>query len=117
MQTKQKISASLRQSVWLAWIGKQYTSKCTVKWCQSTITPFAFEVGHNIPESKGGATTIENLRPICSICNKSMGNRYTIEEYSQLHNTQKQQHHQQRTFLHRFPITCCVIPKVKDLHE
>lgn len=89
MQPKQRISASLRQSVWLAWIGKEYDAKCTIKWCQSRITPFSFEVGHNIPESRGGATTLDNLRPICGICNKSMGNRYTIEEYSRLHQTKQ----------------------------
>ena len=48
------------------------------------ITPFNFEVGHNIPESKGGATDINNLRPICSKCNRSMGDDYTIDEFSAL---------------------------------
>jgi 5-methylcytosine-specific restriction endonuclease McrA len=40
-----------------------------------------FEVGHNIPFSKGGTESIENLRPICRQCNKGMGNRLSIEEY------------------------------------
>jgi hypothetical protein len=40
-------------------------------------------VGHNIPESKGGKTTINNLIPICGDCNRSMGDRYTIDEFSQ----------------------------------
>jgi 5-methylcytosine-specific restriction endonuclease McrA len=119
MQAKQKITASLRQSVWLAWAGKNFNAKCTVKWCQSIITPFSFEVGHNIPESRGGATTLENLRPICSICNKSMGNRYTIDEYSALHNTSNHSHNESTTSYHRssrfFP--CCSIPKVKDESE
>lgn len=46
------------------------------------MTPFNFEAGHVIPESKGGKTHIENLLPICSTCNKSMGNRFTIHEFS-----------------------------------
>ena len=108
MQPKQKITASLRQSVWLKWIGTHYHAKCYVHWCRSIITPFAFEVGHNIPESRGGATTLENLRPICSICNKSMGNRYTIEEYSQLHKP--------HSGASVFRIACCAYPKVKDDH-
>lgn len=99
MQPKQKISASLRQSVWLAWVGKQYDAKCIIKWCRSVITPFTFEVGHNIPESRGGSTTLENLRPICGVCNKSMGNRYTIDEYSRLHE------HKKTTWYTRF--LCC----------
>ncbi len=40
-------------------------------------------MGHNIPESKGGKTTINNLIPICGDCNRSMGDRYTIDEFSQ----------------------------------
>lgn len=82
MTPKQRIPASLRQSVWLQWIGNKFIAKCFVKWCRCKITPFTFEAGHNIPESKGGETNIENLRPICASCNKSMGNRYTITEYS-----------------------------------
>ena len=35
---------------------------------------FDFHVGHNVPESKGGATNIDNLKPICSRCNSSMSN-------------------------------------------
>lgn len=87
---KQKISASLRHSIWLEWIGRKYNAKCAVSWCKSIITPFTFEAGHNVPESKGGSTSISNLRPICGICNKSMGNRYTIDEYSKLHKPRSQ---------------------------
>jgi hypothetical protein len=29
--------------------------------------------GHVLPESKGGTLDVENLRPICSSCNSSMG--------------------------------------------
>jgi hypothetical protein len=46
------------------------------------VKDFAFEVGHNIPESKGGRTTIDNLIPICGECNRSMGDRFTIDEFS-----------------------------------
>jgi hypothetical protein len=49
------------------------------------VTVFNFEAGHNIPESKGGPTTHDNLRPICSGCNKAMGNRYTIDEFGELY--------------------------------
>ena len=43
-----------------------------------------FNPGHIIPESKGGPTTIENLMPICSRCNLSMNNQYTITEWNTL---------------------------------
>ena len=82
---KKKIPSALREQVWLLNCGdKHFKSKCKVEWCETIITPFNFEVGHNIPESKGGTLDIDNLRPICSKCNKSMGSNYTIDEFSEL---------------------------------
>lgn len=81
MHHKKAIPKALKSMVWLHWNGKKFECKCNVSWCKNKITPFDFEAGHNIPESKGGATTIQNLRPICSSCNKSMGNLYTIDEF------------------------------------
>ncbi len=78
-----KVPSSLKHNIWIIYIGEKFQGKCAVTWCNHKITPFTFEAGHNIPFSKGGATTIDNLRPICSDCNKSMGNRFTIDEYSQ----------------------------------
>ena len=79
---KATIPKALRNAVWVKNCGKVFHYKCQVSWCQNIMTPFDFETGHNIPESKGGATTLDNLRAICSQCNKSMGNRYTIDEFS-----------------------------------
>lgn len=85
MGKKQKIPLALREQVWILYLGEtKFKHKCNVKWCENIITPFNFEVGHNIPESKGGATNIDNLRPICSKCNKSMGSQYSIDEFSEL---------------------------------
>ena len=82
---KKKIPLALREQVWLVYLGdRNFKNKCVVKWCENIITPFTFEVGHNVPESKGGETSIDNLRPICSKCNKSMGDSFTIEEFSKL---------------------------------
>lgn len=79
---KQKIPKALREQVWLKTFGKVFNHKCYVTWCTNLIDPFNFEVGHIIPESKGGATNLDNLLPICSKCNKSMGSQYTIHEFS-----------------------------------
>ena len=85
-----KVPSSLKHNVWTTYIGEKFDGKCGVTWCNNKITPFTFEAGHNIPFSKGGATTIDNLRPICSDCNKSMGNRFTIDEYSEQYKSKKQ---------------------------
>lgn len=65
-------------------MGRVFEGKCPVTWCQNTITVFDFQSGHNIPESKGGKTDLANLIPLCSRCNLSMGNEYTIDEWSKM---------------------------------
>lgn len=78
---KKKIGKALREQVWIQKVGRNFEAKCTTPWCKNTITVFDFQCGHDIPESKGGATRIENLIPICSRCNLSMSNQYTFEEW------------------------------------
>jgi 5-methylcytosine-specific restriction endonuclease McrA len=81
-----KIPCALREQVWVSYIGKKYSSKCYVRWCKNEINVFDFHVGHNVPESKNGPTVLENLRPICSRCNLSMSNVYSIDEWQKLGN-------------------------------
>jgi len=81
---KEKIPKALREQVWLTHIGKKYEAKCFISWCNNRITVYDFQSGHNIPESKGGATDISNLRPICSRCNSSMNDTYSIDEWETL---------------------------------
>ena len=78
---KKAIPKALRQQVWIKNIGEKFSGRCVTSWCENKITVFNFETGHNIPESKGGRTDIDNLFPICSQCNKSMGNNYTISDW------------------------------------
>ena len=61
---KQKIPAALREQVWIHVMGTNFDGKCPVGWCNNYITVFDFQCGHNIPESKGGTTAIDNLIPI-----------------------------------------------------
>lgn len=78
---KQKIPIALRQACWVRQFGETYRHKCFVDWCHRKITCFDFEVGHNLPESKGGTLELDNLRPICRQCNIGMGNMYTIDQW------------------------------------
>jgi len=82
---KEKITAALREAVWIQKMGKVFEAKCPVVWCPNRITVFDFQSGHNIPESKGGKTNIDNLLPICARCNICMGDRYTIDEWSTMY--------------------------------
>jgi 5-methylcytosine-specific restriction endonuclease McrA len=81
---KATIPKALREQVWRTWVGKKFEHKCLVIWCENIINVFNFETGHNVPESKGGTLNIDNLRPICAKCNRSMGDEYTIDEFSRL---------------------------------
>jgi len=68
---KKSIPKPLRISVWEEYNGEEYKAKC---YCckREIISTHNFECGHIISEKNGGATTKENLRPICGTCNKSM---------------------------------------------
>lgn len=82
---KEKIPVKLREEVWVAKMGRVFEGKCPTTWCSTNITVFEFESGHNIPESKGGPTTIQNLVPLCPRCNRSMGSKFTFDEWCAKH--------------------------------
>jgi 5-methylcytosine-specific restriction endonuclease McrA len=104
---KAPIPAAMREQVWLRAVGKAFESKCSVQWCQNRMSVFDFQAGHNIPESKGGKTAIENLIPICSRCNLSMGDRFTIDEWNRLGKEQKVQKEQKEVPVAPAPKTFC----------
>src|ERR1700682_3785043 len=76
---RKAIPKAVRKSVWEKYNNDKGTAPCLV--CKSIISTFTFEVGHNFPFSRGGGDDLDNLKPICSSCNKGMGDRYTIDEY------------------------------------
>lgn len=71
-KAKEKIPATVRNVVWSQYNGENAYGKC---YCCNTenISKANFECGHVISEKNGGGITIDNLRPICGLCNKSMG--------------------------------------------
>lgn len=106
---KAKIPKALREQVWRVTCGDIFESKCPVSWCRNRISVFDFEVGHNIPESKGGTLDIKNLKPICGRCNGSMGNRYTIDQWDKLGNGKQKKNPVVSTTTETVPVvhTCC----------
>ena len=81
---KKPIPRALKEQVWIQKAGHIFEIKCPIIWCDNHINAFNFHTGHNIPESKGGKTALENLVPICDRCNTSMGDRYSIDEWNKL---------------------------------
>ena len=79
INTTQKIPKILKNKVWDTFIGQEYgIGKCYC--CNNNIDSKNFEAGHVIASSKNGQTILENLRPICGCCNKSMSTM-NLEEF------------------------------------
>jgi len=69
---RKSIPKSLKILVWNKNMGKEKgIGGCYV--CESEIDSKNFECGHIISVKDGGDTNLDNLLPICSSCNKSMG--------------------------------------------
>jgi len=78
---KENIPRAVREQLWIRDMGQKFKGKCRTTWCINRVTVFDFHAGHDIPESNGGMTTIDNLVVICSRCNLSMSSNYTFIEW------------------------------------
>jgi hypothetical protein len=69
---KKQLAQPFRQANWSRHVGNKSESLCFTG-CGKLITTVDFECGHIIAESRGGAQTHDNIVPICTPCNRSMG--------------------------------------------
>lgn len=77
---KKQIAEALKTSVWNKYIGVG-SGEALCYCCGTTrITQREFDTGHVVAEINGGATRLDNLRPICRKCNLSMGAQ-NMEEF------------------------------------
>ena len=78
-QAKSKVPKALREAVWNTYVGNSVGEVkchcCTV----NMMTQLNFHCGHVTAFANGGLTTLDNLRPICSSCNLSMGTENLFE--------------------------------------
>jgi len=82
---KRNIPKTLKLSVWNKYVGQDRGS-CACFCCKTTmIYQGNFECGHLISEYNGGKTEIENLIPICGLCNKSMSSN-NYENFTKIFN-------------------------------
>ena len=78
-KTRKTIPKAVKDKVWDICIGKEKgVSKCYC--CSSDIDSKKFDCGHIVSVANGGSDTIDNLKPICATCNKSMGTE-NLEEF------------------------------------
>lgn len=86
-KAKEKIPATVRNLVWLKFIGDKNQGNCLC--CSEEIISRAnFQCGHIIAEKNGGEVTVDNLRPICGSCNGSMGTQ-NMEDFIKKHKIPK----------------------------
>jgi hypothetical protein len=62
---------AVRMAAWNKWFFNTAGGCCFI--CKSPIDISRFECGHIISRYNGGSDNVNNLRPICGLCNKSMG--------------------------------------------
>ena len=75
---RRSIPKIIKDNLW----NKTFTEKsglgqCFV--CKGKITSRSFDCGHVISVANGGTDQLDNLQPVCSTCNKSMGTQNMIE--------------------------------------
>ena len=80
---KKSIPKKIKDDTWKKYIGNKNEVLCIC--CRThIITPFDFHAGHIQSEANGGDATVENIRPICSGCNLSIGKR-NMDEFIAKH--------------------------------
>lgn len=75
---KEKIPKAVRMKLWRNYNGNSMDGSCEC--CKVGIDVSNFDCGHIISEYNGGRVHLENLKPICRMCNSSMG-RENMDEF------------------------------------
>ena len=72
LKKRKTFPKNLRMLLWTKYFSDE-NMKGVCSCCQYQIDYNSFEVGHIISVFNGGTSTIENIVPLCSVCNKSCG--------------------------------------------
>lgn len=76
---KATIPKSVRAHIWNHYIGPHINEHRCLCCKRALIRITEFEIGHVQSEADGGTMEITNLRPICAVCNHSMGRMNMID--------------------------------------
>ena len=83
-KTKTPIPKAVKVAIWNEYVGQtKGETKCFVG-CGTIVTSLNFAAGHIESEACGGQVTVQNLRPICTSCNSSMGTN-NMKEFATKH--------------------------------
>jgi hypothetical protein len=70
---KKVINHAMRIVCWNTYIGEDIGKTLCLCCKSNSITQHNFHCGHVVAEAHGGMMHVNNLRPICAVCNNSMG--------------------------------------------
>jgi hypothetical protein len=70
--SRASLPAAVRRAVWNLRFGES-AGEGACDCCGGRITQQAFECGHVVSRKRGGNDSVDNLRPVCGPCNRSMG--------------------------------------------
>ena len=72
-RARRTIPQIIRKHVWGFYMGASRGEGMCMCCKTEKITAFTFVCGHVVAAAVGGLATVDNLRPICALCNSSMG--------------------------------------------
>lgn len=80
---RKSIPKAVKDKVWDTYVGRHKgTGPCYS--CQGEIDSKKFDCGHIVAAARGGENIVENMRPVCGTCNRSMGTQ-NMDEFRSLY--------------------------------
>lgn len=76
---RKTIPKSIKSVVWDTYVGVEIGQTLCLCCKHVKISQHNFECGHVVSDANGGELSVDNLRPICSQCNKSMSTKNMAE--------------------------------------
>lgn len=83
--TRRAIPKAIKTALWDIYHPGKLKGKCYC--CKNEIDARSFEAGHIIPHCQDGPDTVDNLVPICRVCNNSMGSMHLNEYMARYHSS------------------------------
>lgn len=77
--SKKQIPKAVKSHIWDHYIGRHINEHRCLCCKKAYIRNTDFVTGHVISESNGGTLEINNLRPICAVCNHGMGEMNMVD--------------------------------------
>jgi hypothetical protein len=76
VRLRTQLSKRFRQDNWDHHVGQSKGECLCFTGCGAVISQMTFECGHIVAASRGGEDTHDNIVPVCSMCNRSMGAKH-----------------------------------------